>query len=343
MKVSQVDTLAPPLISVIIPTHFRTERLRHLLVTLEKQTLEPNKFEVIVVTSPLDPSLAFLKEFKSSFALKVFTTTEDPEMGRNVSLKRNKGAGQAQGSWLAFTDDDCLPSPLWLESCLKYFADPNIHGVEGLTITNKNESHTLTWKGLQRLARPGTYQTCNIVYRKETFNDLGGFDAKQFPWYLEDTDLAWTFLNHNKKIAFNDKAIVEHPVGAPAPWRLLHEARNAGLKVILYLKHNDLYKTKKMQVLRGPHFLYLILALLILISLFLLRIEVTGILSLLYLCLFLTHLVKTFWGLQFTMTELLSTAYGLFLYPYFALFSLVKHSIKRKIDVLSFFRMLFAF
>src|SRR5207245_217475 len=95
---------------------------------------------------------------------------------------------------------------------------------------------TNTYRGSLRLSRPGGYQTCNMFYRKSVFYECGGFDLA-FPYYLEDTDLAYTVMECGYTIPFAAHAVVSHPVQAPRPLKLLTMARTVEHMPYLFLKH----------------------------------------------------------------------------------------------------------
>jgi glycosyltransferase involved in cell wall biosynthesis len=76
-------------VSVVIPTLGR-ESLQRCLEALKKQTRPPN--EVIVVRD---------------------------EQRRGVSWGRNEGVRRSRGDLVAFTDDDCVPPPEWIEQLVQ--------------------------------------------------------------------------------------------------------------------------------------------------------------------------------------------------------------------------------
>jgi GT2 family glycosyltransferase len=233
--------------SVITPTHFRPEQLRRLLVSLEQQTLPLEQFEVILVPSPNDLTLKNLPSTK--FQLQILSADNDPFGGTSASYKRNAGARAAKGLWLAFIDDDCVADKNWLLHAHKRLQASDCQAIEGLTQIPKPEKMTYTYKGLQRLSKAGGYQTCNMFYKKSVFLECEGFDLN-FPFYLEDTDLAWTLLDRGHKIVFDETCVVEHPVPAADVNRLLFNAYRARLLPYLYKKHPHLFKNQGWKVLQ---------------------------------------------------------------------------------------------
>src|SRR5688500_16117871 len=99
-----------PRISVVIPTRHRNDLLALVLDRLAPgtQTLPADQYEVIVTDDgSITTAEAMIRE-KFSWA----RWTQGPRKG--PAANRNHGASLAQGEWIAFTDDDCLPSSRWL-------------------------------------------------------------------------------------------------------------------------------------------------------------------------------------------------------------------------------------
>lgn len=100
-----------PTVSVVVPTHGRPESLSRCLEALVAQTLPRDAFEVIVSD---DGSPTPVHEIVEPFADRISVrVVRRPRAG--PAAARNEGARHARGRLLAFTDDDCVPSPHWLE------------------------------------------------------------------------------------------------------------------------------------------------------------------------------------------------------------------------------------
>jgi GT2 family glycosyltransferase len=103
--------VARPTVSVVIPTYARTASLTRCLEGLCAQTLPRDAFEVIVCDdgspTPIAPELTRFNE-------RLTLTVVRKERG-GPAAARNEGARHASGQCIAFTDDDCVPAPEWLE------------------------------------------------------------------------------------------------------------------------------------------------------------------------------------------------------------------------------------
>jgi hypothetical protein len=106
-----------PYFSIIIPTRERPGPLRRCLEAVAALDYPADRYEVIVVDDggvpPLDDLIARFSE-----RLRI-RWVRQPRAG--FSAARNAGAALAQGDYLAFTDDDCLPDPGWLRAFAAIF------------------------------------------------------------------------------------------------------------------------------------------------------------------------------------------------------------------------------
>jgi GT2 family glycosyltransferase len=252
--------MAETFVSVAVPTHHRPELLRRALESLLAQTYPHRLMEIIVVASQNDAAFGIVEAMRAQtdIALTCVSIPNDPTRGRSASAKRNYGAQQAKGEWLALIDDDCIADPGWIAGASPMFDDPTAGAIEGRKHIPPIDPPTFTYKGLLNFTRPGGYQTCNIFYRRELFLKLGGFDLN-FPFYLEDSDMAWTVLDAGYTIPYAEAAVVSHPVLEAQPWRLLDDAKRAALVPYLFKKHPGRFREAGFRALRTMHWAYVLL------------------------------------------------------------------------------------
>lgn len=100
--------------SVIIPTFNRPARLADCLRALAEQDYPVDRFEVIVVDdgseTPVDPLILHYRDSIHITAARIANS--------GPAAARNHGARMARGRFLAFTDDDCIPSAGWLSALM---------------------------------------------------------------------------------------------------------------------------------------------------------------------------------------------------------------------------------
>ena len=116
--------------SVVIPTHGRRESLARCLEALAGQTLPRQDFEVIVCDdgSP-DPVAPVVTPFADRIAVRVVRRRRS-----GPAAARNAGARLARARTIAFTDDDCVPAPTWLEHLVERVERHPGHMIGGLIV-----------------------------------------------------------------------------------------------------------------------------------------------------------------------------------------------------------------
>ena len=116
--------------SVIIATHGRSSSLVGCLEALAGQTLPLHQFEVVVCDDgspePVAPTVA-------GFAERMAVRVVRREQG-GPAAARNEAARHARGRYLAFTDDDCVPAPDWLERVVERTRRHPGHLIGGLIV-----------------------------------------------------------------------------------------------------------------------------------------------------------------------------------------------------------------
>jgi GT2 family glycosyltransferase len=309
------------LFSVVIPTHKRKEQLTALLNSLQEQTLDSQFFEVIVVSTENDEALN-LNPDHWAFDLRIVTIKNDPFNGRSAAAKRNYGVELSHYPWIAFVDDDCIASTAWLESAKKEIEQHRPQMMEGGVHIPIPDKITFTYKGLLRLTQPGGYQTCNMFYKKEDFIEVGGFDL-HLPFYLEDSDLAWTMIERAKKSIYCPEAQISHPVPPPKPQRILDHALRMEKLVYLYKKHPNMFKSSNKKVYPKAYKILVLADFFLIFSLFF-CIQWLFIFLLLKLILTALYVFRLYKGSYCTLTEWTASYYYILFAPFIALVKMIQ-------------------
>ena len=147
----------------------------------------------------------------TSYAGRRSLTYVRTSRNRGPAVGRNVGLDQAAGEYIAFTDDDCLPSRGWLREAVAAFA-PGVGVVQGRTRATETRvrlfEHHIDISSLD-----GTFATANVVYRREA---LAGrrFDPQCWTrnWTMEDSELAWSVLDAGWDARYAERALVLHRV-----------------------------------------------------------------------------------------------------------------------------------
>lgn len=213
--------------SIIIPAYQRPQRLRKAIESVLAQDYDPARYEVIVVdSSPDDHNVKTVAELQAQARCSLRCLTKPPE---GPGPSRNLGAREARGRVLAFTDSDCIASPHWLREGLKAFAE-GVGIVQGRTIPDpsvaRNALTAFVWVEQESFI----YETANVLYRREAFEQAGGFHADLHAHYDrpvggEDVDLAWKTKRNGWNSRFAPDALIMHEVVKISPWRWLFDKR----------------------------------------------------------------------------------------------------------------------
>lgn len=207
-----------PLFSVIIPTFHRNDLLAKCLDCLAPgvQTLPAEQYEVIVTDDGSEITAETMLQEQYHWAKWV------PGPRKGPAANRNNGASYAQGEWLAFTDDDCLPDPQWLEAYTKATVnEPDCFVFEGRTYVDRPK-HSLA-ETAPTNETGGYLWSCNFAIQKQLFESLRGFDDR-FPYAaMEDVDFKLRLTKKNYKFLFIELASVCHPWKLKYSWKKLKQ------------------------------------------------------------------------------------------------------------------------
>ncbi len=238
--------------SVVIPTYDRHATLTACLDRLAPgaQSLDAAAYEVIVSDDARNPATQALLARTYPWARWL------PGPARGPAANRNHGASAARGRWLAFTDDDTLPSREWLAAYDRAAAaDAEVEALEGRTTCAAGFGTPMFYAPVNE--RGGLFWSCNIALRAARFRALGGFDEGFRVAHMEDQDLRERLKAAGVRMQWVPEALVDHPPrrqpsgvklgmlraaevrylvkhGAPAPlkWRLLRGVASLRLGIV---------------------------------------------------------------------------------------------------------------
>lgn len=171
-----------PTVSVIVCVHLweRIDQLTACVDSLRRQRLKP--LEIIVV---VDGEPGLRTELAARSIGDVVLATPRPS---GLSAARNVGISHAQGSFLAFLDDDAVADEHWLGALLDVLEDPAVAGAGGVSEPLWTGSPPrwfpmeLLWAvGCSYAGLPTSRSDVRNVFggcavlRRELFEELGGF------------------------------------------------------------------------------------------------------------------------------------------------------------------------
>jgi glycosyltransferase involved in cell wall biosynthesis len=172
-------------------------------------------FELILVDQTGDPAVRLAAE-TAPFAIRLLVW-DPPEIRvrppegsppSNASGARNHGALHAAAQIVAFTDDDCVPDPEWVEKIsLPLRSDPSVIMTTGQNTAirhPKDMSVEVRKRGRQStMITAATAGSSSLAVRRTVFLELGGFDTSIGPGTdtpgCEDVHLIYRFLEYAEK------------------------------------------------------------------------------------------------------------------------------------------------
>lgn len=202
-----------PLISVVIPSYNMRATIRHCLRSVLDQDLEA-QHEIIVVDSSSDGTDDVIRlEFPQALLLRLEGQT-------SVGQARNVGVDKASGSFVAFTDADCIVARDWLRRMLWRHREGEYAAVGGSIVNGTPQSlvgsaeHLFEFSEFlsqapERLV--ANIPTCNVCYRRSAL-DGTRFDVGPEGAYLgaEDLILNWGLARNGLKLLFDPAIQVVH-------------------------------------------------------------------------------------------------------------------------------------
>jgi glycosyltransferase involved in cell wall biosynthesis len=203
-----------PVISVVVPTKGRLSSLKRCLEALRNADLGHDRFEVVVAN---DRGGEPVESLVRTFADELQAAIVRPRRP-GPSAARNAGAAAARGAYIAFTDDDCEPTPSWLSALARSLVQNGGAAVGGRVQNGMTES--LGAVASQAVVdavhahfnrdpgSPRFFASSNVAFPAEEFQALGGFDEDSR--YAEDRELCERWIQTGHHFVSAPQAVVIH-------------------------------------------------------------------------------------------------------------------------------------
>ena len=215
-----------PFVSIIIPSHNRPKCLQQCLAAITELDYARDKFEVIVVD---DGSSTQLDPIVDLFSAKINLHLLKQEHA-GPARARNRGVKQAKGEFLVFTDDDCRPTPGWLETLMNFLAikpDSMIGGkilnaLPGNSFSSASQALvSYLYFYYNKNSKEAHFFTANnIALSKKCFLAVGGFDQEWGIAAAEDREFCDRWLLSGYQMTYAPEAVIyhAHPMSLTGFW-----------------------------------------------------------------------------------------------------------------------------
>ncbi|MCD6734760.1 MAG: glycosyltransferase family 2 protein [Burkholderiaceae bacterium] len=215
-----------PRVSVVVSTCNRAEALRMLFDALDRQTANGRiAWELVVVDNrSTDDTSRVIEDLarRARFPVKALF---EPRQGKSHGL--NAGIAAARGELIAFTDDDGVPAPDWLERLLAHFEAHTDAGCVGgrvelydaadapITIRPSREPCMVDASTFAAFDIPVI--GCNMAIRATLLEQLGPYDVCIGPGgragTAEDVDMLYRLVATGHRIHYDPEIVVLHNHG----------------------------------------------------------------------------------------------------------------------------------
>jgi len=246
-------------VSIIIPTFNGASRIGNCVDALLRQTVGRDAEILVVNDGSTDQTADVVPRYSGVRLIN--------QLNAGPAAARNRGANEANGAIILFTDDDCVPAPDWLSSMSLPFADPEVIGVKGVYRTAQNSmvarfvqiEYEDRYRLMARFPCIDFIDTYSAGFRRDRFLEMKGYDSSFPVACAEDIDLSYRMSARGWKMKFVPAAIVYHTHPDTlsrylkkkykfAFWRVLAVRKNPGKAI----KDSHTPQLMKLQLLFAP-------------------------------------------------------------------------------------------
>jgi GT2 family glycosyltransferase len=197
-------------VSIIIPTFDGAPRIGACLDALMKQTAARDVEILVVNDGSTDNTVAVVTLYSGIRLIS--------QANAGPAAARNRGASEARGAIILFTDDDCVPMPGWLDAMIEPFEDPEVVGAKGVYRTQQKrliarfvqieyEDRYRLMAGLDSIDFVDTY---SAAFRRDRFLEMTGYDTSFPVACAEDAEFSYRMSARGWKMKFVPAAVVYH-------------------------------------------------------------------------------------------------------------------------------------
>ncbi|MGB3295628.1 MAG: glycosyltransferase [Phormidesmis sp.] len=204
-----------PVFSVVVPTYNRPQQLARCLEALTQLDYPNDRYQIVIIDDgSRTPLAATVEPFRSEAEVVLVS-----QANAGPAAARNAGAHRAEGEFIAFTDDDCMPAPDWLKKMAdRLQSDPDAM-VGGRTVNDLPENLYSTASqalidylySYYSTATQGVFfASNNIAMARSHFLEIGGFDVS-FPLAAaEDRELCDRWQQSGYAMQYAPEITIRH-------------------------------------------------------------------------------------------------------------------------------------
>lgn len=238
---------AVPRLSVVVATCDRPLLLVQCLDALRSQTFDAEAFEIVIVDDGCcDATRTLVVTLAAEAAAPVVRYLRPPDTRRGAAQARNLGWLAASGDVIAFTDDDTIPAPDWLERGAAALGRGDGSrpwtAMGGRVVAPAAAPQTMATARAPDGAEPLAFCTANAFVQREALLEVGGFDERFSDAGREGPDLQFSLEQTRGPVGRCDDAVVVQAARCERWGASLHGQRQAFFDALLYAKHPQRYR-----------------------------------------------------------------------------------------------------
>lgn len=197
-------------VSIIVPTYNGSDRIAACLEALCRQAAGRAVELLVVDDGSTDCTAQVVERFPGVRLIR--------QANSGPAAARNRGALEARGSLLLFTDDDCVPMDGWLDAMLAPFEDTEVVGVKGVYRTRQRSmvarfvqvEYEDRYRIMSAVRDIDFIDTYSAGFVRARFLEIEGFDTSFRLACAEDADLSYRMSARGWKLRFHPAAVVYH-------------------------------------------------------------------------------------------------------------------------------------
>lgn len=202
-------------LSIVIPCFNNEDEIGETIENLLESDYKGLKKIIVVDDCSTDGSFDIMKKLAEKYSRVMAVQT--PSNTGNAAGAKNYGAKFVNTELIGFTDDDSSPKHNAISNMVGFFNNPQVAAVTSKVLVKKRNKWIEKLQAIEYKIIAFTRKLLNFVdgiyvtngplsiYRKDAFDEIGGFDVKNL---TEDIEITWHFVAEGYKVCMGMAAEV---------------------------------------------------------------------------------------------------------------------------------------